>query len=122
MGYPTVIAKNATGAVVMTAEQKPYGMLGGVIGVPIPKAILAPGLPAAAELEGSDLPRTGSECVTIATLVITPPGTNGGVVVANRFPTGHGVPGCVPIKVHPVLPGVHHTDAPTGLTSSGLAA
>lgn len=120
MGYPTVVATATGGQALMTAKQSPNGMLGGVTGVPAPQVVIRAGLAGSAVIEGGSVPREGTSCVTIATLVITPPGVTSSFSVPNAFHTGKGVPGCTPISVHPVLPGFHYRDTPTGLTPTGL--
>lgn len=119
-GYPTVLAEGTQGNVVMTARRTRSGYLGGVTGVSPPQAYLEPGLSASALVEGGALPTGHASCVTITTIVITPPGATASISVPNRFPTGHGVPGCSPISVHPVIPGLAYSDTPAGVTPIGF--
>jgi len=121
-GYPTVVAEDAQGQVLMTAKHTTNSQVGSVTGVPAPQAFVLPGLSASAVIAGIGVPNTHYSCVTVATLVVTPPGATGSVSLSNAFPTGHGVPGCGPIAVHPVIPGLHYSDTSSGVTSLGFHA
>jgi Protein of unknown function (DUF4232) len=110
-GYPGVAALNAQGNQVAQAVRHPTGMMGGLPNdsSPIPVVTLAPGQMASAEIEGSDLPPgTATTCVGYPAFLVTPPGETHSVRVA--VPTVNnsfgGFPGCYPISVNPVVPGV----------------
>lgn len=111
MGYPGVAALNAQGDQVAQAVRHPTGMIGGLPNdsSPIPVVTLAPGQTASAEIEGSDTPPgTATTCVGYPSFLVTPPGETHsvGVSVSTVDNSYGGFPGCYPISVNPVVPGV----------------
>ena|ERR1035437_128811 len=107
-GYPKVVAKDASGKVLMTASSLVNGYLGGLNGGgSLPSVSLPPGASASAVVEGTDTPNQYYACVSIASLSITPPQSATSVDISAALPSeGSNLPGCAPIQIHPVLPGV----------------
>ena len=103
IGYPGVAGLDAEGNQVVQAVRTPSGFLGGLPpGTTKPTTVsLTPGQTASAMVEGTDVPTgTSTSCPQYPALLVTPPNTTQSVRVAAT------VPGCSPIEVHPVVPGV----------------
>jgi hypothetical protein len=106
-GYPGVAALNARGSQVAQARRQAAGMTGGLSNAdsPIPVVTLEPGQSASAEIEGSDVGPAGSAtCATYPAFLVTPPGETHSVKVT--LMAGGAFPGCQPIAINPVVPGV----------------
>jgi len=102
-GYPGVAGLDAAGNQVVQAQRTVAGYLGGIeVGGPLPSVVLtAGGGSASAYVEGTDNPAgTATSCPTYAALLVTPPNALQPVRVALA------IPGCSPIQVHPVVPGL----------------
>jgi len=102
-GYPGVAALDAQGNQAAQAQRTPGGYLGGLpAGTTVPIVVtLAPGQAASAMVEGTDVPTgTATSCPQYPALLVTPPNTTQSVRVTAALP------GCSPIEVHPVVPGV----------------
>jgi hypothetical protein len=99
-GYPGVAGLNAQGMQVVQAQRTTQGYVRALPGQAIPVVTLPPGHPASATVEGDDVPRGGeTSCPTYPSLLVTPPNTTTSIVVHLAMA------GCVPIQVHPVVPG-----------------
>ncbi len=99
-GYPGVAGLNAQGKQVVQAQRTTQGYVRALPGQAIPIVTLPPGQTASAAVEGDDVPRgTETSCPTYPSLLVTPPNTTTSMVVQL------GMAGCVPIQVHPVVPG-----------------
>jgi len=100
-GYPGVAGLNAQGKQVVQAERTTQGYVRALpAGHAIPVVTLAPGQAASASIEGDDVTRgTETSCPTYPSLLVTPPNTTTSTVVPVEMA------GCVPIQVHPVVPG-----------------
>ncbi|MGO9874948.1 MAG: DUF4232 domain-containing protein [Acidimicrobiia bacterium] len=99
-GYPGVAGLNAQGTQVVQAQRTTHGYVRAVPGQAIPIVTLSPGHTASATVEGDDVPRgTETSCPTYPSLLVTPPNTTTSIVVRV------GMAGCVPVQVHPVVPG-----------------
>lgn len=110
-GYPGVAALDAQANQVAQAQREPTGMLGGLqnTGVPIPLVKLTPGEGASAEVEGTDNPLgTATSCPYYPSFLVTPPGETHSVKVTAGLEGSSipGFPGCTPIGVNPVVPGM----------------
>jgi Protein of unknown function (DUF4232) len=102
-GYPGVAGLDATGNQAVQAQRTAAGYLGGFhSGGPLPSVVLtAGGGSASAYVEGTDNPvGTATSCPTYPALLVTPPNALQSVRV------GLAIPGCSPIQVHPVVPGL----------------
>jgi hypothetical protein len=100
-GYPGVAGLDAHGKQVIQAERTTQGYVRALpAGQPIPVVTLAPGQAASATVEGDDVTRgTETSCPTYPSLLVTPPNTTTSIVVKLEMA------GCVPVQVHPVVPG-----------------
>jgi hypothetical protein len=110
-GYPGVAALDAQGNQVVQARRQLTGMLGGLqnTGTPIPVVTLTPGQVASAEVEGTDNPiGTATTCTYYPSFLVTPPGETRSVQVAAGLAGSStpGFPGCTPININPVVPGI----------------
>lgn len=104
-GYPGVAGLNAAGKQVVQAVRTKHGFIGGVPeNQPIPVVTLAPGQKASARVEGDDVTSgTQTSCPSYPSLLVTPPNTKTSIHVSSEMP------GCIPIQVHPVVPGTSGT-------------
>ncbi len=99
VGYPGVAALTSTGVQAMQAIRTLSGYL---VGTPALQTItLAHGESASAIVEGTDVPSgDATSCPTYPQLLVTPPNATESVTIDAVLP------GCSPIEVHPVVPGV----------------
>jgi hypothetical protein len=100
-GYPGVAGLNAQGKQVVQAERTTQGYVRALpTGQAVPVVTLAPQQAASSSVEGDDVARgTETSCPTYPSLLVTPPNTTTSIVVKL------GMAGCVPVQVHPVVPG-----------------
>ena len=106
-GYPGVAAVDASGRQVAQARRTLRGYLGGVGGNQPPVVSLRPGQPAAAFVEGTDVPEgNATSCPKYASFLVTPPNETHSVHLPAL------APGCSGLSVHPVLARTTGTQQP----------
>jgi hypothetical protein len=109
-GYTGVAALNSNGQQVVQAMRTPSGYLGGLAAGAITPStvILGPGQDGSALVEGTDNPVNGAtSCPNYPAFLVTPPNTTTSVRVPVASASFHGMAGCSPISVHPVVVGTH---------------
>jgi len=104
-GYPGAAALDAAGHQDVQATRTLNGYWRALPpGEGPPTVTLVPGGTASAFIEGTDVPVNGAtSCPTYPNLLVTPPNTTVSVLVAKSMP------GCTPIQIHPVVPGITGT-------------
>jgi hypothetical protein len=103
-GYPGIAGLGSYGQQEMQAKRTLSGFTGGLWNgaTALPQVSLAPGQEASAMVEGIDHPvGTETSCPLYYSLLVTPPNLTQSAPLA----LPNGMPGCVIIEVHPVVPG-----------------
>jgi hypothetical protein len=108
-GYPKVVALNADGTQASVALRQLHGIGGPPPDVAAPPTVtIKPGHEALATVSGSDIPPGGSSTSCAAyypKFLVTPPAATQSKVVTAVDGIGPGsFPGCVPLRIDPVVP------------------
>lgn len=108
-GYPSVAALDAQGTQVAQAEPLLVGIGGVHTGATTPPTVtLKSGQTASAIIQGTEVPRgTATSCPSYPAFLVTPPNETQPVMVTAVSGYGPGpFPGCGPIMINPVVPGI----------------
>lgn len=107
-GYPVVVALDAQGHKVATAEPGPDSLSGPPPGITAPPTVtVKPGRSVSATVQGTSVPiGTATSCLYFPSFLVTPPGQTQAVLVTLTNRTlDYAFPGCSPIVVSPILDG-----------------